>query len=154
MINVNLAFRSALVNAMPFVAYSGVNVPVHEEFVQYSDAKPQTYLTIGNMQVEVYILLQNQTANDDSAKCMRDDVVSIQVMITAVFPANKGGSRTTEEISEILMNTVSDGLFGQIQVVGGDMWRLWVDSYRNLQYDTETNRVWTTIVTLNGNISQ
>lgn len=154
MINVNLAFRKALVTAMPFIAYKSVNVPVHEEFVQYTTDKPKCILTIGNMQVELYILLQNQTANDDSAKCMRDDIVSIQTMITAVFPANKGGSITTEEISEVLMNTVSDGFLGQIQVVGGDLWRLWVDSYINLQYDTSTNRVWSTIVTLNGNISQ
>lgn len=154
MINVNLAFRKALVSAMPFVSYKSVNVPVHEEFVQYTNDKPKCMITIGNVQVELYILLQNQTANDDSAKCMRDDVVSIQAMITAVFPANKGGSNTTEEISEILMNTVSDGLFGKIQIVGGDMWRLWVDSYINLQYDTSTNRVWSTVVTLNGNISQ
>lgn len=155
MINVNLAFRSALAQAMPMVQFGLLEVPIFEEYVQYTSTRPKCIATIGNMQVELYILLQNQTANDDSAKCMRNDEVSIQAMITAVFPANKGGSSTTEQISEVLMSMISeDGLFGDITVQGGDLWRLWVDGYRNIQYDTTTNRVWNTVVIINGSISQ
>lgn len=153
--NVNLAFRKALITALSPITYKTKAIPIHEEYLEYTTTKPATFVTVGNQQVECYIILRNQTANDNSAKCVRNDEVSIQVQIYTVFGNNKGGSLTAEEISEVVMNKVSnDGLIGDISIANMGLWRLWVDSYTNLQYNENTNRIWTTIVTLNGTVTQ
>lgn len=150
--NVNLLLRTLLYEAIPFVTYKGTDIYVHEEYVQYSTTKPKVMLQVGNMQVEAYILMLNQTANDNSAKCLRNDEVSIQYRIDVVYPGNKGGSKLSEEISELLMSRITDGLISQIEANG--LWRLWIDGYRNLNFDTNTSRVWSTVVIVNGSINQ
>lgn len=154
----NLAIRKQLVLFLAGIEYKGVTIPVHEEYVQYTTSKPAAFIQVGNMQVEVYIILTNQTANDASnTKCGRKDECSIQIQAYAVFPANKGGSITTEEITQLIMDRLYTGdplntsftLPEPFKMYGSE-----VITTRNTNFNTDTNRVWSTILIVNFNVNQ
>lgn len=154
--NVNLAIREAFVSALSVLPYSGVNVPVHEEFVQYTKSKPKAFITVGSDQVEVYVLILNQTSNDQSPKCGRNDATSIQVQICAVFPDNKGGSKTPEQISEVIMSTLfSDNHSTNLTLPAPfHLWKSDLETTVNMQFDTDTNRIWCVQLIFSNYVSQ
>ena len=146
--NVNLALRTAIGLALnDNIVYSGQNIATFEEYLQETDTRKIAKFIEGNRPAEAYIVLLNQTSNDDSAKCMRNDIASIQIQITTVFPANKGGSSTAEKISELVMARLftEDGLNSTLDL-GDDMtaWRGRMEGCINIPYDTNTNRIWIT----------
>lgn len=154
----SLAIRQQLATFLAGITYLTKTIPVFEEYVQYTTTKPATFINVGNMQVEVYIILTNQTANDSSnTKCGRKDECSIQIQSYAVFPANKGGSITTEEITQLILdkfyttdnlNTAFD-LPSPFEVMNSE-----VITIRNTNFNTDTNRIWSTILILNINVNQ
>lgn len=154
----NLAIRKQLVLFLANLQYKGVVVPIHEEYVQYTTDKQETFIQVGNMQVEVYIILSNQTANDASnTKCGRKDECSVQIQVYAVFPANKGGSLTTEEITQLVMDRLYTGNNLETSFTLPDPFKMYgseVITTRNTNFNTDTNRVWSTILIVNFNVNQ
>lgn len=154
----SLAIRKQLATFLAGMTYLGKTIPVFEEYVQYTTTKPETKVLVGNMPIEIYILLQNQTANDSSnTKCGRKDECSIQIQAYAVYPANKGGSVVTEEMMQLVIDRLytTDNLNtaftlpAPFKVINSE-----VITTRNTNFNTDTNRIWSTILILNLNVSQ
>lgn len=155
--NPNLALRKAYVAALIAVPYAGKNIPVYEDFLQPTASRPIAKLAIGEATVEAYIILLNQTSNDNSPKCVRNDEASIQVQITTVWPLFKGGKKTSEEISDVILSILftEDGLFNKMPIEAPfDIWKGSVSGIRPLSYTTDTNTVWITQLILTNSISQ
>lgn len=148
--NVNLALRKAYVAALTGLQYGGKTIPVYEEEMQ------GTVATLADG-TQAYIILLNQTSNNDSPKCVRTDFASIQIQITTVWPSNKGGSRVAQEISEVIMATLFPDKFYSTSIVlpsPFNMWQSFLESCRPIQYDTTTNRVWIEQMIMSHRISQ
>jgi len=149
--NVNLAVRKAVIQALVSIPYKMVNIPVYEEYAQPTASRPIATFNVGNMPVQAYVIVQNQTANENTnVKCNRKDEASVQLNINTVFPDNKGGSLTAEEISEVIMLLMPNLTLPTPFYVQ----KFETVTVRNLNYDTQTNRIWTTVLVLNFTVSQ
>lgn len=147
MLNPNLLIRTAYFAALQNLVYKTKTIPVYEE--QVTDGSPMVSVNIGGVLVQCYIILQNQTANDISAKCGRSDEASIQVQINTLFPRGKGGSKTAEEISELVYSRL---LESDLNVNG--LWSTQMPYTRNIPYNTETNSVWCLVCLFTNRITQ
>lgn len=155
--NPNLYIRTALATRLSTLSYLGTDIPVYEEYVQETTSRPKAILTIGNMQVEAYVILLNQTMNDNSSKCMRNDLCGIQVQICTVFIGAKGGSKTAELISEEVLALLfdADGLYSSIEVAEPlNSWIGEVVTIQNLNFDEQNSRTWITQLVLEYGITQ
>lgn len=156
--NVNLAIRKALVAALSAVPYKGVNIPVFEEYVQETPNKKIAVIQSGTMPVQCYAIIQNQVSNENTnSKCNRRDEATLQININTVFPDNKGGSLTAEEISEVILSILYTNDNFKTSLVLPEPFYVQtseVITVRNLQYENDTNRIWTTVLVLNFTVSQ
>ena len=150
--------RSALATLLSGIPFMGKTINAFEEYLQESTTKKKSVLTIGSQQVTAYIILLNQTVNDNSSKCMRNDETSIQVQITTVYPPDTGGSLIGEQISDLVLAKLFN--VDNMQITGinlpgpFEIWRARFVSSRNINYNTDTNRVWVTQLTLSFSINQ
>ena len=152
--SVTLAVRESLailLNPLPHLTYL---IPVYEEYVA---GDPVELITVGNVEVQAYIVLKNQTQNDASAKCVRTDETSIQAQITTVWPKNTGGSKLAEQIEESLMSV----LFPISNIVPVmtlpepfNLWQFRFIGSPNVSYRNETNSVWIKQPIFNMTVSQ
>lgn len=141
-------------NIQPGLAWQGNPIPVCEE---YLNEPPAVIIDQEGRRVELYVIIGNQTSNDISAKCGRDDESSIQIRIVASYPSGTGGSRLPEQIGDI----IKAGIF---QKPGGghaleiespfDIWKCQFLSSRNLNYETDNSREWTHVMIINNWVSQ
>ena len=149
-----LAFRTAIVNALNNIVFDTKRIGVFEEYVQETSTNKKALLA----NCEAYIILLNQTSNDNSARCVRNDEVSIQIQITTVFPAGKGGSKTSEQISELVINQLftSDGLFKKIAMPSPfGLWKMELPvSGRQLNFNENESRIWITQLVVLGYLNQ
>lgn len=149
-----LAFRTAIVNALNNIVFESNRVGVFEEYVQETSTNKKALLT----NCEAYIVLLNQTSNDNSARCARNDEVSIQIQITTVFPAGKGGSKISEQISELVINQLftSDGLFKKITMPSPfGLWKMELPvSGRQINFNENESRIWITQLVVLGYLNQ
>jgi len=138
--NPNLLIRTAYFDALQNLVYKTKTIPVYEE--QVTDGSPMVSVNIGGVLVQCYIILLNQSSNDLSTKCVRSDEASIQVQINTLFPRGKGGSKTAEEISELVYGKIlnESGLLGKLTTDG--LWKTTLEDTRNIPYNTDTNSVW------------
>lgn len=151
--NTNLAFRTAIINALDAISYNGKNIYPFEEYYQPSGLRVKAVYA----NFEAYIIVLNQTLNDNSPKCVRNDEVSIQIQINTVWPAGKGGSKSAEEISELIMNRLftTDGLFKNITIPEPfGLWKMDVLTVRNMNYDENASRVWVTQLVVTASVTQ
>jgi len=151
--SVTLGVRTAFVQALQGITFEGEAIPVWEEVANPGKAN----LTIGNVDVEAYIIIQNQTANDMSAKCRRTDQTSIQVQINTLFPIGSGGSWIAEQISELVCDKLFTATNLGTSIVMPEpfqMWRSTLESSRNIPYQTDVNFVWVHNMTFIAWVSQ
>jgi len=155
---VSLPYRTAISEALNgHVVYSGIGIPTYEEYVQVTASRPIGYVPKGTEEVGCYIILLNQTSNDNSAKCTRNDDVSIQAQITTEWTSNKGGSKLAEEIAELVVNRLfdADGLFNILTLDEPlSLWKGELESIQNINYDLTSSRVWITQLLITGSITQ
>lgn len=152
--NTNLAFRTAIVNALDAIPYNGKNIYPFEEYYMPSGVRVKA---VYPGLFEAYIIILNQTLNDDSLRCVRNDEVSIQIQINTVWPGGKGGSKAAEEISEIVMNRLftTDGLFKNITMPEPfGLWKMDLLTVRNMNYDENASRVWVTQLVITASVTQ
>ncbi len=155
--NVNLAIRTAIATALNNIVYNTVKIGVFEEYVQETTNNKMGIITVGGVPVNAYIILLNQTSNDNSPKCGRNDLCSIQIQIKTEWPASKGGSKMGEEISELVYSALftEDGKFTTLTLPNGlSLWRGVMDGTINLNYDGNSSRTWITQLILNLEVSQ
>lgn len=138
-----LAYRTALFNALQGIVFLGQNISVFEEVANSNQLASIKKINVGNVPVEAYIIIQNQTANDISAKCLRSDQVSCQVQITTLFPIGSGGSKTAEQISELILEKVYDNPTVKFPNDSDFfIWKNQLESTRNIPYQTDTHYAW------------
>lgn len=151
-----LPFRTALVQALDtHVLYQSTSIRVWEEYVMETDTKRIVTLNNG---CQAYIILLNQTSNEArSNKCNRNNNDSIQIQITTVWPAGKGGSKTAEEIAQIVLNLLFPSNVKNTDLTlsnGLSMWKSELLGSRNIPYDGDSSRTWITQLILESWISQ
>lgn len=154
---VTLAIRKAYVQALSGIVYKTKKIPIYEEFVQESPNNKIARVNIGNTEVGVYIILLNQTANDNSAKCRRNDETSIQVQINTVFLIGSGGSQTAEEVATLVMGKLFVGSDLKTSIVMPSPFHLWkssLESSRNIPYKTENSYNWVHVLLFENMVSQ
>lgn len=152
MIVTTLPYRTAIVNALNNVQYQGKRIGVFEEYLaETSTNKKAVYPTF-----EAYIILLNQTSNNNSPKCHRNNEDSIQIQITTVYPAGKGGSKVAEEIANVVLGILfpAEHYKSNIAIPDMDVWKSELLSNINIKYDLNDNRVWIHQLILVSNISQ
>jgi len=157
MINPNLALRKAYVTALAGLTYKGVTIPVYEEYLQPTTARPIAVIPVGSSSFESYIILLNQTSNDISAKCLRNDQLAIQVQITTKWPLFKGGSEDAELIGDLVVGRLltDDGLFTKLELPQPlNCWKGTLEGTINIPYTTDTNSVWVTQLLFTNSVSQ
>lgn len=144
-----LPLRQSLLTALDGnIIYQGKSIRVFEEFLQDTPTKKKAILTFGTVTAEAYVILLNQTSNEArSNKCNRNNDDSIQIQVTTVYPAGKGGSKVSEEIANIVLDLLFPTSVKETSLtVGGgiDLWHSDLLGSRNIQYDLTSSRVWIT----------
>jgi len=154
---VTLPFRKAVYQALVGLEYDGVVINTFESNVLETPTKQISVITVGNMEVKVWIILKNQTSNDNSSKQERNDQTSLQVQVKTEWPKDKGNS----EIAELIMDSVTQRLFNWNGLFKGiEMeypFRLWKLDYigdRNLDYPEDDSYVWMKNLDILGHVNQ
>lgn len=152
----SLPYRTALVQALDtHILYQSTSIRVWEEYVSETDTKRIVTLNNG---CQAYVILLNQTSNEArSNKCNRNNNDSIQIQITTVWPAGKGGSKTAEEIAQVILNLLfpSNVKNTDLSLSNGlSIWKSELLSNRNINYDGDSSRVWICQLILESWISQ
>lgn len=148
-----LPFRTAITAKIKDqITYNGISIPLGEEYSNKNGAD----INVGNNQpVKAWIKLSNQTADDDSPKCMRTDMVSIQIMVQVEFNANSGNSEHSENIMDLILGKLFIKNSGDISLSSDFLITcLKLAGTRNLNYQNDTSRVWATVATITAQISQ
>lgn len=156
---VTTPIRSALATLLSGIPFMGKTINAFEGYLQESTTKKKAVLTVGNQQVTAYIILLNQTANENStSKCVRNDESSIQIQVTTIFPADTGGSLIAEQIAQLAIDRImpvdNRTASGVILPEPFNIWSAKVVSIRPIDYNTDTSRVWIIQLTLNFSIIQ
>ena len=153
----SLALRTSLYSALQGIIYKTKTIPIYEEKVNPGLLSSIVNVTVGGIDVQCYIILLNQTENDDSPKCHKNDACSIQIQINTIWPKTKGGSKSAEEIE----NLVYAKLFPTSNLMTGltlpspfKVWKSVKQGSMAIQYDTETSSVWVRQITFSLWISQ
>lgn len=147
-----LKYRTAIVNALNNVQYKGKRIGLFEEYLsETSTNKKAIFPTF-----EAYVILLNQTSNNNSPKCHRNNEDSIQIQITTVYPAGKGGSKVAEEIANVILGILfpTEHYKSNISIPDMDVWKSELLSSRNIMYDLTSSRTWIHQLILVSNISQ
>lgn len=134
-----------------------VYIATFEEYLQETSTRKKAILNIGTMQVEAYIILLNQTMNENGSKCMRNDMTSIQIQCVTVFPANKGGSKTSELIAKAVLGLLldSDGNFSILDLSEPcNAWKGELVTMQPINFDDNNSRTWITQLVLEYGITQ
>ena len=152
----SLSYRQAVIQALDtHVLYDSQSIRVWEEYVMPTDTKRIVTLSNG---CQAYIILLNQTSNEArSNKCNRNNNDSIQIQINTVWPAGKGGSKTAEEIAQVILNLLFPSNVKNTNLAlsnGLSLWKSELLSSRNINYDGNSSRVWTCQLILESWISQ
>jgi hypothetical protein len=137
----SLAFRTSIYNALSNIEYLSQHIPVCLEYRN----TPAAILPVGNnKQAKAWIQLTNQTADDNSNKCRRNDLVSIQIQVRVSYNANSGGYEHTEEIANLVLETLFpvQNDFDLTIEEPFNVWNLRMESDRNLNFSDDTDRVW------------
>jgi len=150
-----LPYRKSIINALDGnILYETQSIRVWEEYVMETDTKRIVKLSMG---CEAYVILLNQTSNEtQSNKCNRNNNDSIQIQITTVWPANKGGSQVAEEIADVILGLLfEDSVKNSVLTIPNmDVWKSELVSSRNINYDGNSSRTWVTQLVLEAWISQ
>ncbi len=154
--NPNPEIRKAVFDALNVgggIVYSGTQkICTFEEYLQETTTKKRALLVAGNQeQTEAYIILLNQTLNEGIGnKCGRNDECSIQIQITTVWPAGKGGSIIAERIGDLAMQRLETI---QLPEPFG-LWRSTIEAVSNINYNSNDTRTWIVQYTLSYSVTQ
>jgi len=138
--------RTAVYQAVKLdLKYGLVDIPVYEEYLPAAGKKAK--IVYNNQTVEVYVILLNQTSNNDTRlKCVRNDQSSIQIQVNTIFPSGTGGSELAEIIGDYIKLKIwpfGNDNNNNLQIDPAfNLWKVDYESARNIPYDTDTNRVW------------
>lgn len=150
--SVSFPFRKAVIDKIGVITYRGVNIPVFDTNMNGERAN----INVGNnIPVTAWIRLLNQTADDDSPKCQRQDMATIQIQVQVSFNANSGNYEHSEMIMDLVLEELFDGNSGDI-TMSTPFYLSCLNkiSERNLDFQSDSNRIYMKSVTIQGRISQ
>jgi hypothetical protein len=131
----------------------GQIIPICDEYRN----TPAATLPIGNNKpVRAWIQLTNQTSDDNSPKCHRNDLASIQIQVRVAFNANSGNYENAESIADlILAKLFPDQNEFNIEIDEPfHIWNLRFESSRNINFSDDTDRIWMKNILLTAQIEQ
>jgi len=151
-----LPLRTSLVEALDGnIMYQSQSIRVFEEYLMENSSKKKAILAGG---VEAYVIILNQTSNEArSNKCNRNNNDSIQLQVTTVYPAGKGGSKVAEEISNVILGLLFPTSLKNTDLTlpsGLDLIKSELLGSRNINYDLSSSRIWINQLILECWISQ
>lgn len=149
---VSFPFRKAVVDRIGVITYRGVNIPVWSEYMNGERAN----INVGNnIPVTAWIRLLNQTADDDSPKCQRQDMATIQIQVQVSYNANSGNYEHSENIMDLVLDKLFNGNSGDVDIESGfHISELDKISERNLNYQDNSNRIYMTMAIIRCRITQ
>lgn len=153
MIEIKHLLRRKYIDKLATLTYLNQPIPVNSDYLQVAPA----ILPLGNSShIQAYVIVQNQTVNDDSLKCGINQNTSLQLDIVTVFNANSGSSLQSEEISQEIMDLLFPlgGKVLDISIAGFVIWRGWLESSRSITQETADNRIFRNILIFNHSITQ
>lgn len=155
MIEVKHYLRKAYLQKFASLTYQGKAIPMDDENL----TKPPAVFNYGNIPVEAYVLIQNQTLQDASPKCAVNQNTQLQLDVTTVFPTgttNNGGYMLADQISDVILQELFPGAINQIDLPfpEAQLWNGYLVSSQHLFSEFEASRVYRNILILNHSIKQ
>lgn len=158
MIEVKHLIRQSLLAKLANLTYLGVSIPVDDENLTHT---PATILGAGPG-VQAYVLIQNQTSQDASAKCGVNENVQTQLAVTTLFTAAQGANYGNYAHADLIASAILQILFPsspQIDLtLSGGVATLWKgikrDSIHPPSEEYPTGRAYRNIIILDVSVSQ
>lgn len=153
MIDIKPLLRKAYIDKLAGLTYLAQSVPVDHEYLTSEPA----VLPVGNSTlIEAYVIINNQTVNDNSYKCGINQSSSLQLAVTTVFNANSGNSLHSElianEIFALLFTENEKRIYFDTEGLG--VWRAWLESSRVIVEETKDKRIFRNILIFNHSVTQ
>jgi len=145
--------RKNYIDRLSGLTYRGVAIPVDDEYL----TKTAAQLNIGNSTgVQAYVLIQNQTTNDDSPKCGIIQNSTLQIHIYTEFNPNSGNYAHADLIGDAILQILMPGSSKQIafDINGYQVVRAWEENSMQLSEETPNKRIFRNILVLNHTIAQ
>jgi hypothetical protein len=146
-------FRTSVYDAIKNVTYLGELIPVASEYANSTPA----ILNIGNnKQAKAWIQLTNQTSDDNSPKCHRNDLNSIQIQVRVAYNANSGSYEHAENIADLILEILFPiGNEFEMPIESPfHVWNMSKESERNINYQDSTDRIWMKNILITAQIEQ
>lgn len=153
MLEVKQLLRKAYLDKLTGLSYQNIPIPIGEEFFTGTPA----LLTTGQAaSIKMYVVIQNQTINDDSPKCNANQTATLQLDINTIFPSNSGNSAHADLIGQAIFDLLftTNSKFIDFTIPGVAVWRAWLESSRTIVQDDNTNRTFRNILLFSHSISQ
>lgn len=150
---VSLPFRKALVLALSNINYLGLRIPV---WAEYLGQNPATLPVGNNKQAKAWVQITNQTSDNNSPKCHRNDLASIQIQVRVSYNANSGSYEHVDKISDIIIGILfPDQNEFNLQIESPfHVWNMNNESERNIDFQDDTDRVWMKNILITAQIEQ
>lgn len=149
----SLLLRQSYIDALSSLSYHGVSIPVFDEYVISGYQLPvipiSTYL-----QPKAYVLVKNQTVNDASLKCGINQNMSLQLDVVTVYDSDSGGFKLSELIAQKICNLIFTSNKLNISNVELNIWKGVLESTTNISEESQTNRIYRTVLLLNHTVQQ
>lgn len=153
MLEVNHLLRKAFLDKLTGLSYQNLTIPIGEEFFT---GNPALLITGQAAAIKIYVIIQNQTLNDDSPKCAVNQTATLQLDINTIFPSNSGNSYHADSIAQSIYNLLFtiDPKFIEFNIPDVPVWRSWLESSRTIVQDDNTNRTFRKILLFSNSLFQ
>lgn len=155
MIEVKHLLRKAYYDKLSTLSFNNMAVQVFQNYLP-SNFKGQTFSIDGVPHGQAYVIIQNQTVDDDSTKCVVNQNSSLQLDVVTKYVAT-GGSTL---LSELITNEIFELLYpngGQqmdLSLSEANLWRAWLVGSRTIEETTQDSKIFRNILIFNHTIQQ
>lgn len=157
MVDVFLPVRQALIERLSTLEYLSIPIPVDDENLTH----PKAILPVGTPPVAAWVLIQNQTMQDNSGQCCINQDTQLQIDILTEFPAGTGqnaGSYThADNIANAILELLFEGCSNQSTLEledGLNMWRQWRSGGTHLMSEFTNSRIYRNILIMSFSVQQ
>lgn len=157
MIDVFLPVRQAVIEQLATLEYLGVSIPVDDENL----TKPKGILSVGTPPVNAWVLIQNQTMQDNSGQCCINQDVQLQIDVVTEFitgtGSNSGNFTHADNIADEILALLFDGCSNQSTLEldpGLNMWRQWRSGGTHLMVEFSNSRLYRNIILMSFSVQQ
>lgn len=156
MIDIFLPLRQAYIERLATLEYLNVAIPVDDENL----TKPKAILTVGQPPVNAWVLIQNQTMQDNSGQCCINQDTQLQLDIVTEFITGTGGNSGNfthaDMIAQAIKDLLFDGCSNQTTLTIDDLnlWRSWQSGGTHLMVEFSASRLYRSIMFMSHSIQQ